>query len=232
VKPYYEDAACTIYHGDCREVLPLLSSVDLVLTDPPYAHAHVDGGGFAAARKFYAGGSLNGLSDFVLAEYEDVMMSAAPMLIAFHSRDLVPDYAEMARRRGRKYDLHLWHKTNAIPFTANTWKSDVEYIALVWQAKPGWVQLDQSMHSKVYTSALNIDPSHPTAKPLAILRKYLLVLNPRTVMDPFMGSGTTLRVAKDLGRKAIGIELEEKYCEIAAKRLAQGALDLFGEATA
>ena len=230
--PYYDDGTCVIYHGDCRDVLPQLLPVDLVLTDPPYVHGHVDGGGFAAARKFYAGGSLDDLSNFVLADYEDALLAAAPMLIAFHSRDLVPDYAEMARRRGRKYDLHVWHKTNAIPFTANTWKSDLEYLALVWDVKPGWVQFDQSMHSKVYSSSLNIDSSHPTAKPLAILRKYLLVLNPPTVVDPFMGSGTTLRVAKDLGRKAIGIELKEEYCEIAATRLAQGALDLFGEASA
>lgn len=223
--PYYDDGAVVLYHGDCREILPQIDSdCDLVLTDPPYAHAHVDGGGFAAARKFYAGGSLDGLSEFVLSQYADVLLQAAPMLVAFHSRDLVPDYAALARTSGRKYDLHVWHKVNAIPFTANTWKSDVEYIALVWAEKPGWVQLDQDMHSKVYSSPINNDPAHPTAKPLAILRKYLAVLDAQLVVDPFAGSGTTLRAAKDMGRKAIGIEREEKYCEIAAKRCAQGSL--------
>lgn len=231
VTPYYQDAAVTLYHGDCREILPQLQAASLVLTDPPYAHKHVHGGGFAA-RWFYAGGAIDDISDFVLADYADVLMAAAPMLVACHSRDLVPDYASLARERGRKYDLHVWHKVNAIPFTANTWKSDVEYIALLWDDKPGWKQLDQAMHSKVYSSALMGDRLHPTEKPLALMTKYLAVLDAQTVMDPFAGSGTTLVAAKMLGRKATGIEWREQYCEVAAKRLSQGALNLFTEHTA
>lgn len=225
--PFYEDAAVTLYLGDCREVLPQLDGASLVLTDPPYAHRHVDGGGFAAAREFYAGGAIDDISEFVLAEYAHVLIAAAPMLVAFHSRDLVPDYTALARERGRKYDLHVWHKVNAIPFTANTWKSDVEYIALLWDEKPGWKQLDQSMHSKVYSSALMGERLHPTEKPLALMTKYLAVLDAPTVIDPFVGSGTTLVAAKMLGRKAIGIEWREKYCEVAANRLRQSALDLW-----
>lgn len=226
MKPYYEQDGVTIYHGDCREVLPTVSGCDLVLTDPPYAHRHMDGGGFASGRKFYRDGALDGLNDFRLADFAPFLLAAAPMLIAFHSRDLVPDYAALARSAGRKYDLHVWHKVNAIPFTANTWKSDIEYIALLWDQKPGWVQLHQSEHSKVYSSPINPDPSHPAAKPLTVLLRYLRVLNSRFVVDPFMGSGTTLRAAKDLGRRAIGIEIEERYCEIAAERLSQTVLPL------
>ena len=73
---------------------------------------------------------------------------------------------------------------------------------------------------------------HPTPKPENLMLKVCQIFGDGVILDPFMGSGTTLVAAKRLGRKAIGIELEEKYCEIAAKRLAQGALDLFGEATA
>ena len=221
--PYYEQDGITIYHGDCREVP--CAGFDLVLTDPPYKHAHMDGGGFAKAVKFYREGAIDDISDFDLSEYRDVLMNAAPMLVSFHSRDLVPDYAAMAREAGRKYDLHVWHKTNAIPFTANTWKSDLEYIALVWSEKPGWQQLHQSMHSKAWISPINHDASHPTAKPVALLRKYVEVLNAQYILDPFMGSGTTLRAAADLGRRAVGVEREERYCEIAARRLSQRALD-------
>jgi site-specific DNA-methyltransferase (adenine-specific) len=67
---------------------------------------------------------------------------------------------------------------------------------------------------------------HVTQKPETLLREILLVAPPGAVLDPFMGSGTTLRAAKDLGRKAIGIELEERYCEIAARRMGQEVLDL------
>ena len=222
--PYYEHAGITIYHGDCRDVLAALGRFDLILTDPPYAHKHMDGGGFARVEK-YQSGSLKALSSFVLADYADMLIQAAPMLIAFHSRDLIPDYAALAREHGRKYDLHFWHKTDAIPFTANTWKSDVEYIALIWAKRPGWKQLEQAMHSKVWSSATLKNESHPTTKPIALLEKYIEILCAKLILDPFMGSGTTLRAAKDLGRQAIGIEIEERYCEIAAKRMGQEVFD-------
>jgi hypothetical protein len=77
-------------------------------------------------------------------------------------------------------------------------------------------------------------PDHPCPKPESLMRELVALFSDdgETILDPFMGSGTTLVAAKRLGRKGIGIELEEKYCEIAARRLAQGALDLFGEASA
>ena len=83
----------------------------------------------------------------------------------------------------------------------------------------------QHMHSKAFISPINSgDDSHPAAKPEAIWQKYIGVLDAQTILDPFMGSGTTLRAAKDLGRRAIGIEIEERYCELAANRLRQGVL--------
>ena len=226
MQPYYDRDGITIYHGDCREVLPRIAwqGADLMLTDPPYRHEHLDGGGFGGARELYSGGILSPLSQFEVTEYEHVLIDFAPMLIAFHSRDLVPDYGQLARTAGRKYDLHCWHKPNAIPFTANTWKSDLEYIALLWERKPGWKQLSQDRHSKCYVAPINRDGLHPTAKPIPLLAKYITILDAKFIIDPFMGSGTTLRAAKDLGRKAIGIELEERYCELAAGRLAQECL--------
>jgi site-specific DNA-methyltransferase (adenine-specific) len=226
MKPYYQDSAVTIYHGDCREIVPQLGRFDLLLTDPPYAHKHMDGGGFEAASRFYAGGALDGLNDFVLSDFADVLYKPSNFTVAFHSRDLVPDYAQEARSRGLKYDLHFWHKTNAIPFTANTWKSDVEYIALMWSKKPGWVQVSQEQHSKVYASSINTDRSHPAAKPIPLLKKYMHILGAQTILDPFAGSGTTGRAAKDLNKTAVLIEREEKYCEIAANRMAQEVLAL------
>jgi hypothetical protein len=166
------------------------------------------------------------MNDFDLSVYRDALLSPADMLVAFCSRDLIADYAALSRETERKFDLHVWHKTNAIPFTANTWKSDLEYIALLWTRKPGWKQCHQSMHSKVWSSSLCMDRQHPACKPVELLAKYIMVLDVQTILDPFAGSGTTGRAAKDLGRKAVLIEREERYCEIAAKRMAQEVLPL------
>jgi site-specific DNA-methyltransferase (adenine-specific) len=217
----YEDSAVTLYHGDARDIVPTLGRFDLVLTDPPYSHKHMDGGGFAAGSRFYAGGALDGMNDFDLQAYSDVLLKPSEMLIAFCSRDLIPDYAALSRDSKRKFDLHVWHKTNAIPFTANTWKSDLEYIALLWTKKPGWKQLSQEKHSKAFISPICQDKSHPACKPVTLLAKYIEVLDAQTILDPFAGSGTCGRAAKDLGRKCVLIEREEKYCEIIIKRLAQ-----------
>ena len=221
IEPYYVDESVTIYHGDCRDILPSLPKVDLVLTDPPYSMKHVDGGGFASARAFYRDGALDGMCDFRLADYAEVLASA-PQLVMFHSRDQVGEYATWIAERFGHYDLHVWYKTNAIPFVCNTWKSDIEYIALGWTAK-AHQPVSQEVKSKVWVSPLERGDLHPTQKPIGLMGKYLVVLTQAgdMVLDPFMGSGTTLLAAKKRGNRAIGIEIEERYCEIAANRCRQ-----------
>ncbi len=223
--PYYERNGITIYCGDCREILPQLNvKVDLVLTDPPYKIDGMGGGGFAG-HEFYAGNATGicDMIDFRLSDYEGVL-SYAPELVAFHSRLQLCDYANFCLKAFGNYDLHFWHKVNAIPFTHNTWKSDVEYIALGWR-QHSHAHVSQEQKSKVYISGIETDNLHPAQKPLPLIAKYILVLQPELTVDPFMGSGTTLVAAKKLGRKCIGIEIEEKYCEIAAKRLSQEVMD-------
>ncbi len=232
MKPYFDDGrGITIYHGDCKAILLQLPqpAADVCFTDPPYNMKHMDGSGFAHTREFYREGGLDGLCDFQLVDYEIPLGYCAPQIVAFHSRDQIRDYADFCKRRFGGYDLHVWHKVNAIPFTHNTWKSDLEYIALGW-SKKNHAPIEQSMKSKLYSSGLETGQLHPTQKPLPLALKYLRVLQPETVIDPFMGSGTTLRAAKDLGLKAIGIEIEEKYCEIAARRCEQEVFNFNGEA--
>ena len=227
MKPYYQDKWVTIYHGDCRQILPQLDvNVDLVLTDPPYSHEHMDGGGFAAAREFYAGGKIDSISSFALSYFADILFSSHS-LVAFASRDLIPDYAAETRQHGWKFDLHVWHKTNAIPFCHNTWKSDLEYIILAWQGKKTMLTGEmQGEYSKVYQSGINSESLHPTQKPVPLMAKYIRLLQPQTILDPFLGSGTTCFCAKKLNCYSIGIEIEEKYCEIAAKRCCQEVMEL------
>lgn len=226
IKPYYQDSHCTIYHGDCREILPHLEPVDLVLTDPPYVHKSVSGAGIARLMKVFEEGTIKKLSDFKFSEYIPEVYNKCKYMIAFHSRDLIPDYAQFSRAAGSCYDLHVWHKTNAVPFCGSSFKPDIEYIAHIWKEKFGWGRLSQENYSKVFTSILMVNKIHPCEKPIDLLYRYIKILEPQTILDPFMGSGTTLRAAKDLNRKAIGIEIEEKYCKIAVERLRQEVLAL------
>lgn len=223
MKPYYEHAGITIYHGDCREVLPHLSKADAVITDPPYVIKHVHGGGFAHTRAFYREGALTGLCDFDLTTYGEVLSRASDQLVAFGSRDQVPIYPTWLLAQFGNFDLHIWHKVNAIPFVNNTWKSDLEYIFLGWRSKKH-AKASVAEKSKLFQSGIDTENLHPTQKPVSLISKYLRVLAPSTVVDPFVGAGTTLVAAKALGMRAIGIEIEERYCEIAAKRLSQEVL--------
>lgn len=223
--PYYDDGGGRqIFFGDCRQILPTLPKADLCLTDPPYVIKHVDGGGIGGARAFYKQDALAGIRDFILSDFESVL-SAANALIAFHSRDQIYDYADFSRRCFKGYDLHFWHKVNPVPFTNNTWLSDVEYLTLAWRGTKKHQPVEMKLKSKMYQSGLETGSLHPTQKPLPLMVKYLRVLKPDFTVDPFMGSGTTLVAAKSLGLACTGIELEEKYCEIAARRLQQSVFD-------
>jgi site-specific DNA-methyltransferase (adenine-specific) len=226
-KPYYQDSAVVIYNCDNREILPLLPKVDLVLTDPPYSMKHMYGGGFASARAFYREGKLDGMVDFKLEDYAEQLRHLTNQIVAFHSRDLIIPYAIFCMAKFGNYDLHIWYKRNAIPFTNNTWKSDIEYITLGWSEKHHQ-KVSQEQKSKVYSSGIMTEDLHPAQKPVALIDKYInvLCLQDDLILDPFLGSGTTCYCAKKLGRLSIGIEISEAYCEIAARRCSQMVMDL------
>jgi len=237
VKPYYEDDSVTIYHGDCREILPTLEPVDLVLTDPPYVgmkggyrYQAFSGVGEMVEESIGVGDPWGASFDWCAAAERLVRMGVL-VFTPYHS---LPETA-LAFKNLRRAVLLTWHKRNAPPSGANVPRFTEEYI---WglAKKPGlkWDVFKSTMFDlpKLATGAMAsperfVDSAkraiHPTQKPL-VLTKWLLGIGGDTVLDPFMGSGTTLRAAKDLGRKAIGIEIEEKYCEIAVKRMAQGVL--------
>jgi DNA modification methylase len=206
VKPYYERDGIVIYHGDCREILPTLEPVDLVLTDPPY--------GIGAGRER----PHNGWRDYGIAEWDrerpapDVFAAMRAVSTAQviwggnYFADLLPPSMQWLVWDKGQRDFSL---------------ADCEF---------AWSSLNKAArifdHSRA--AALMDGKEHPTQKPVALMR-WCIEFFPAavTILDPFMGSGTTLRAAKDLGRKAIGIELEERYCEIAAKRLSQSVLPMY-----
>jgi site-specific DNA-methyltransferase (adenine-specific) len=233
MKPYYEDGGCTIYHGDCQEVLPLLSSVDHVITDPPYSDTTHEG-----AR---TGDATNAgvLVDFASVS-ADLVRDVLAQCKAARWAVLTADWQHVLPLkqqppRGWKFVRHgAWVKPNGTPqFTGDRPAQGWEAVAILHADVKGRMRWNGGGLPAVW-SHCKVAGLHPTGKPEPLLREWVtLFTDPGdTILDPFMGSGTTLVAAKRLGRKAIGIELEEKYCEIAAKRLAQGALDLFGEQSA
>jgi len=213
MKPYYDRDGIVIYHGDCREILPQLPSVGLVLTDPPYGIGEARG-------KNKSRSNLAAAKDYGIASWDDAPPSEETFIAI--------------RNKGRYQIIFggnyfplppskcwlVWDKVNGASDFADcelAWTNldkAVRKISWVWQG-----MLQQDMGRKEYRE-------HPTQKPLAVI-KWAIEQAPEDcgrILDPFMGSGTTLVAAKQLGRRAIGIEIEERYCELIATRLAQGVL--------
>jgi site-specific DNA-methyltransferase (adenine-specific) len=208
MKPYYEDSACKIFLGDCREILPLLDPVDLVLTDPPY------GMSFQSNHRI--------IKHSAIANDHDLPI------------DLI--WLAMSKARNAAYFFCRWDNLLQMPkpksvlaWVKNNWSmGDLEHEhGRQWEAICFYPKDGHRFISRI-PDVIRADRTgnnlHPTEKPTDLLGVIIAANEGETILDPFMGSGTTLCAAKDLGRKAIGIELEEKYCEIAARRLAQEVL--------
>lgn len=201
-KPYYDDpkAGIVIYHGDCREILPHLGRFDLLLTDPPYGLGSKWSGGTWASNPIY-----DAAFDWDAAPVEQSLLDSC---IAKAERSIVWG--------GNYY---------ALP-PSRCWLSWLKSSRMATMAdfELAWTNLDRP--AKAFDEARNPDGrrEHPTQKPLSLMRWCLGLATVATVVDPFMGSGTTLRAAKDAGIRAVGIDRVESYCAIAARRLAQGVL--------
>lgn len=237
---YYEHAGITIYHGDCRDVLPQVDSVDHVITDPPYAPVVVNSAkgappstiGLAKIRELGYTGVDDELRDVIGQHIARLVRRWA---VVFCDAESLTAWRSVLERGGMRHvRMGSWMSPACTPqFTGDRPGTGWEACEIAhakgrsrWNGggRPAaWI-----VNRPLNGSRERAEASHPTPKPEALLR--LLVSDfsdpGETILDPFMGSGTTLVAAKRLGRKAIGIELEEKYCEIAARRLSQGALPL------
>lgn len=236
MKPYYDHAGIKIFHGDCRDILPNIDPVDLVLTDPPY-NFEACGGGFYGV-KWHGLTSepreyLNDLKAIACDKFDpietlNILLDKFQTGYFFCNKTLIAKYLNHAETNGLLYDLLVMFKTNPIPAKNNHFLHDIEYIVTMRKSGSYFMCDDYRLMSKVYTTIAGSGNTHPAEKPTGICNKLIRVSCPQTgnILDPFMGSGTTLVAAKQLGRKAIGIEIEEKYCEIAVRRLAQEVLPL------
>ena len=215
MRPYYEHGGITIYHGDCREVLPTLA-FDVIVTDPPY--------GIGWTVPAYNGGRAHeGIAN-------DADTSARDWLLnAWRDVPAVVFGSPIAQLPAGVRQTLVWAKPpDAGIFGAvGGWRRDWEAIYLLgpWPAQPAERSAIIETHGGI---AGYLTGEHPHAKPVSLLMRLIDACPPGVIVDPFMGSGTTLRAAKDSGRCAIGVEVEERYCEVAVRRLAQETL--FGAA--
>jgi len=230
MKPYYESGGITIYHGDCREIVPIFEAgtVDLIITDPPYGTAGRDGSVHRDGTATI--GDRVSHDTFVWAtRYDAKMLFRATtddahcyVFSDWRKFKTVQIAYEMAGWELRS--LIVWNKGNGM---GEFWRSSHEFILFLTKERPRKLQHGGCMNVIRENYVPSRQRLHPTEKPQAVMR-YLVKASSRegfVVLDCFAGSGATLRAAKDLGRKAIGIEIEERYCEIAAKRLGQEVFD-------
>jgi site-specific DNA-methyltransferase (adenine-specific) len=237
IEPYYRDwqSDIVIYNADCRDILPLIpdKSIDLVLTDPPY-NFEVVGGAFKSTNPSTNRNYLADLIDMGCGVFDPkehfvnwVRVSRANSGVIFCNRFLVDKYITLARANNLIFDIHIMGKNNPPPFKNKQFLNDVEYIITIRNGGSTFNDdLNYDLYRKITMVNCQQDNDHPAQKDISVISKYALIFsNPEDiVLDPFLGSGTTAVACKVLGRKCIGIELEEKYCAIAVKRLAQGVL--------
>lgn len=229
MKPYYEDDAVTIYHGDCREVLPgITDGVELLVTDPPYSS-----GGMQESAK--SGGSIGTRSSETIA-YDNLSTrgyvrlmrevlrwcnQADEVFLFTDWRMWIESFDAVEAAGWRIRNMLVWDKVTM--GMGMPWRNQHELI-VYGKRQPATI-LDGKL-GNVLRCKRSGNQNHPTEKPVDLMSTLIGNTNAGLVLDPFMGSGTTLRAAKNLGREAIGVELDERYCEIAAKRCAQEVLAL------
>ncbi len=211
--PYYEDESVSLYHGDCREVTAWLAA-DVLVTDPPYGMGYVSNGSKYGATKPIAGDADPRLRDDILALWDD-----RPALVFGTWR--------VARPKARH--LLVWDKgdTPGMGDLKIPWGPSHEEIYVLGDGFAG-KRSASVLRFPTLAAMASWRPDHPTPKPLALMETLIQKCPPGVIADPFAGSGSTLLAARAQGRRSIGVEIEERYCEVIASRLAQG--DLFGGA--
>ncbi len=225
MKPYYEDEWVTLYHGDARDYLAAQpdQSVACVITDPPYTERT-----HTKARSLHGDEIREGITTFGAITDDDLRILLAEMgrvsqgwVIATLDYAHAFEYDQRPPEGLKCQRVGVWVKRNPTPqITGDRPAQGWEAIAYLHREKGRSKWNGGGKHGNYYT-LVDGRQGHPTAKPLAVFEDLVSKFTAEggLVLDPFAGSGTTLLAARNLGRKAIGVELEEKYCELIAKRL-------------
>lgn len=249
--PYYQDDHATIYHGRCEDVLPSLGdeSSDIIVTSPPYNMGLIPGGNGRGMYRPSASNKAGRFRDGYEDSSDDAMQQDAydewqrwclgemwrvARLGVFYNHRPRVEHGRLRDPLSGDFGVGpvlrqriILDRGTGIDVTLRQFCTRGEYLLLF--AKPDFSLTDHSTSGLGDVWRVGIEtkvPDHPAPFPLMVPTRCIEATAAQTVLDPFMGSGTTLRAAKDLNRKAIGIERGERYCEIAAKRLAQEVLAL------
>jgi site-specific DNA-methyltransferase (adenine-specific) len=213
IEPYYRDGWVTLYHCDCLEITEWLAA-DVLVTDPPYGIGWQKGQNNAAKSAAHAG-ILND-ADTSMRDRALALWGQRPAVVFGSFRAAFPE---------RVRQTLIWQKPVDAGVVGSTtgYRTDVELVFLLGDHLRRPPTRSSVLRSGGGVAAYR--ECHPHSKPVGLLEQLIDWVPPGVVADPFAGSGSTLIAAKAQGRKAIGVEIEERYCEIAARRLAQDALD-------
>ncbi|KKK53934.1 hypothetical protein LCGC14_3089800, partial [marine sediment metagenome] len=219
MKPYFEDEAVTIYHGDCRDILPHLPKVDLVLTDPPYflpIQSYVGTRGNGYQKRMLGDLSvLRGYFELVFSDFATVLNEDGTYYI-FCDAKSYPIFWQVMFPLCKNVRLLIWDKQ--ISYNGFTWRHQHELIA--------WGELDKTKRIPTgdgdlikCRGVLQANRNHPAEKPIEVMAKLIGKHPAGIVLDPFMGSGSTWKACKLEGFDFIGIEKEKEYFDIAQARI-------------
>lgn len=222
--PYYADEHVTLYHGDCREVTEWLSA-DVLVTDPPYGRGWKQGdtdtgrGWSANSHGGIAGDSDTGLRDWALAAWGD------RLAISFGDLMLTPP---SGTKQVLPYEKAI---QSGVRGATAGFRRDAEAVYLIGRWPSGLGGRGSVLRTNVRTHHVLVTrDGHPHAKPVDVMETLIAACPPGVIADPFAGSGSTLKAARNQGRRAIGVEVDERYCELTARRLSQ--TDLFADGAA
>jgi site-specific DNA-methyltransferase (adenine-specific) len=208
IKPYYEEPGITIYHGDCVEVMDGMDRPHLIITDPPY------GMNFQSNHRAIKHTKIIGDKELDTGTIRLLIGTSQCATYVFcrwdNLKDMPPPKSVLC------WIKNNWSMGDLLHEHGRQWEAICFYPS------------ENHKFIKRIPDVINADRTgnfdHPTEKPSGLLRILIEANEGETILDPYMGSGSTLRAAKDAGRKAIGIEIEEKYCEAAVKKLRQEVL--------
>ena len=213
----------TLYLGDCLGILPTLDKVDAVITDPPYEQSN-SGGGLVAKRKTHQTIGSD-LSKFEFNKYWPFLRDASRTNhgYIFSSKGCLGDFCAAVNIDKLNWDLLIYSKLNPIPMKNNRYLSSFECLFFFRGNGSYWNNdAPMSFYSKIKkTVCKSSEYGHPTEKDTKVIDQLLTISTKQehSIIDPFMGSGTTGVACINLGRKFIGIEIEEKYFDIACERI-------------
>ena len=222
------EAMVDLRRGDCLELMKDIpdGSVDLVLTDPPYMIATVGAGIYKQADKQYVkelDGIKDGFDEKVLDEICRVMKKINVYFFC-SQKQIIPLIDYFVKKKNCNWNILSWHKSNPVPACGNKYLTDTEFV-LFFREKGVKIYGEYETKFTYYVTPLNQKDKrqyeHPTIKPVKILQNLIVnsTLENGVVLDCFMGSGSTGVACVNTNRRFIGIELDDKYFEIAKQRI-------------